>query len=262
MSVKQRTLKSEFSLNGKGLHTGIQVTATFKPAEENFGYRIRRMDLEGSPEIPALAEYVKLMDRASCLEKDGVCVFTMEHAMAALYGCGIDNCLIELSGEEFPILDGSAKYYVKEIEKVGLEEQKADRRYFTVKEQMEFCSEDGQTKITLLPDTDYNINLVVAYDSPYLQMQYATYSEKVTDFAKEIDPCRTFVFLRELEMLLQHNLIKGGDLDNAIVIVDREISQEEVNRLAKLLNHDSIEVKQGILNNLDMYFDNEPARHK
>ena len=196
MSVKQRTLKSEFSLNGKGLHTGKQVTATFKPAEENFGYRIRRMDLEGSPEIPALAEYVKLMDRASCLEKDGVCVFTMEHAMAALYGCGIDNCLIELSGEEFPILDGSAKYYVEEIEKVGFEEQKADRRYFTVKEQMEFCSEDGQTKITLLPDTDYNINLVVAYDSPYLQMQYATYSEKVTDFAKEIAPCRTFVFLR------------------------------------------------------------------
>ena len=174
MSVKQRTLKSEFSLNGKGLHTGKQVTATFKPAEENFGYRIRRMDLEGSPEIPALAEYVKLMDRASCLEKDGVCVFTMEHAMAALYGSGIDNCLIELSGEEFPILDGSAKYYVEEIEKVGFEEQKADRRYFTVKEQMEFCSEDGQTKITLLPDTDYNINLVVAYDSPYLQMQYAT----------------------------------------------------------------------------------------
>ena len=183
----------------------------------------------------------------------------MEHAMAALYGSGIDNCLIELSGEEFPILDGSAKYYVEEIEKVGFEEQKADRRYFTVKEQMEFCSEDGQTKITLLPDTDY---LVVAYDSPYLQMQYATYSEQVTDFAKEIAPCRTFVFLRELEMLLQHNLIKGGDLDNAIVIVDREISQEEVNRLAKLFNHDSIEVKQGILNNLDLYFDNEPARHK
>ena len=127
---------------------------------------------------------------------------------------------------------------------------------------MEFCSEDGQTKITLLPDTDYNINLVVAYDSPYLLMQYATYSEKVTDFAKEIAPCRTFVFLRELEMLLQHNLIKGGDLDNAIVIVDRDISQEEVNRLAKLFNHDSIEVKQGILNNLNLYFDNEPARHK
>ena len=262
MSVKQRTLKSEFSLNGKGLHTGKPVSATFKPAEENFGYRIRRVDLEGSPEIPALAEYIKLMDRASCLEKDGVCVFTMEHAMAALYGSGIDNCLIELNGEEFPILDGSSKYYVEEIGKVGIEEQEAERRYFTVKEQMEYCSEDGQTKITLLPDTDYNVNLVVAYDSPYLQMQYATYSEKTTDFAKEIAPCRTFVFLRELEMLLQHNLIKGGDLDNAIVIVDREISQEEVNRLAKLFNYDSIEVKQGVLNNLTLYFDNEPARHK
>ena len=262
MSVKQRTLKSEFSLNGKGLHTGKHVTATFKPAEENFGYRIRRMDLEGTPEIPALAEYVKLMDRASCLEKDGVCVFTMEHAMAALYGCGIDNCLIELSGEEFPILDGSAKYYVEEIEKVGLEEQNAERRYFTVKEQMEFCSEDGLTKITLLPDSEYNVNLVVAYDSPYLQMQYATYSDKTTDFAKEIAPCRTFVFLREVEMLLQHNLIKGGDLENAIVIVDREILQKEADRLAKLFNYDSIEIKQGILNNLTLYFDNEPARHK
>ena len=262
MSVKQRTLKSEFSLSGKGLHTGKTVTATFKPAEENFGYKIHRVDLEGTPEIPALAEYIKLMDRASCLEKDGVCVFTMEHAMAALYGCGIDNCLIELNGEEFPILDGSAKYFVEAIENVGIEEQAAERKYFVVKEQMEYCSEDGQTKLTLLPDTDYNVNLVVAYDSPYLQMQYASYSSKTTDFAKEIAPCRTFVFLRELEMLLQHNLIKGGDLDNAIVIVDREISQVEVDRLAKLFNYDSIEVKQGVLNNLTLYFDNEPARHK
>ncbi|MBC5619768.1 bifunctional UDP-3-O-[3-hydroxymyristoyl] N-acetylglucosamine deacetylase/3-hydroxyacyl-ACP dehydratase [Butyricimonas hominis] len=262
MSVKQRTLKSEFSLSGKGLHTGKMVTATFKPAEENFGYKIHRVDLEGAPEIPALAEYIKLMDRASCLEKDGICVFTMEHAMAALYGCGIDNCLIELNGEEFPILDGSSKYFVEAIEKTGIEEQSAERRYFVVKEQMEYCSEDGQTKLTLLPDTDYNVNLVVAYDSPYLQMQYAAYSDKTTDFAKEIAPCRTFVFLRELEMLLKHNLIKGGDLDNAIVIVDREISQSEVDHLAKLFNHDSIEVKQGVLNNLTLYFDNEPARHK
>lgn len=262
MSVKQRTLKNEFSLSGKGLHTGKMVTATFKPAEENFGYKIHRVDLEGSPEIPALAEYVKLMDRASCLEKDGVCIYTMEHAMAALYGCGIDNCLIELKGEEFPILDGSSKFYVENIENVGVEEQNAERRYFEVKEQMEYSSEDGQTRITLLPDTDYNINLVVAYDSPYLQMQYATYSEKTTDFAKEIAPCRTFVFLRELEMLLKHDLIKGGDLDNAIVIVDREISQVEVDRLAKSFNYDSIAVKQGVLNNLTLYCDNEPARHK
>ncbi|WP_294143137.1 bifunctional UDP-3-O-[3-hydroxymyristoyl] N-acetylglucosamine deacetylase/3-hydroxyacyl-ACP dehydratase [uncultured Sanguibacteroides sp.] len=262
MTVKQKTLKGEFSLSGKGLHTGKHVTVTFKPAMENFGYKIHRIDLDGTPEIPALAEYVKFVDRASCLEKDGVHIYTMEHAIAALYGSGIDNCLIELNGEEFPILDGSSKLYTDEIAKIGLEEQAADRKYFVVKEQMEYVSEDGLTKLTLLPDKDYNVNLVVAYDSPYLKMQYATYSENNVDFAKDFAPCRTFVFLREIEMLLQHNLIKGGDLDNAIVIVDRKISQEEVDRLAKLFNYDSIEVKEGILNNLTLYFDNEPARHK
>lgn len=262
MTVKQKTLKGEFSLSGKGLHTGKHVTVTFKPAMENFGYKIHRIDLDGTPEIPALAEYVKFVDRASCLEKDGVHIYTMEHAIAALYGSGIDNCLIELNGEEFPILDGSSKLYTDEIAKIGLEEQAADRKYFVVKEQMEYVSEDGLTKLTLLPDKDYNVNLVVAYDSPYLKMQYATYLENNVDFAKDFAPCRTFVFLREIEMLLQHNLIKGGDLDNAIVIVDRKISQEEVDRLAKLFNYDSIEVKEGILNNLTLYFDNEPARHK
>lgn len=262
MTVKQKTLKGEFSLSGKGLHTGKHVTVTFKPAMENFGYKIHRIDLDGTPEIPALAEYVKFVDRASCLEKDGVHIYTMEHAIAALYGSGIDNCLIELNGEEFPILDGSSKLYTDEIAKIGLEEQAADRKYFVVKEQMEYVSEDGLTKLTLLPDKDYNVNLVVAYDSPYLKMQYATYSENNVDFAKDFAPCRTFVFLREIEMLLQHNLIKGGDLDNAIVIVDRKISQEEVDRLAKLFDYDSIEVKEGILNNLTLYFDNEPARHK
>lgn len=262
MTVKQKTLKGEFSLSGKGLHTGKHVTVTFKHAKEDFGYKIHRIDLDGTPEIPALAEYVKFVDRASCLEKDGVYIYTMEHAMAALYGSGIDNCLIELDGEEFPILDGSSKMYTDEIAKIGLEEQAAERKYFVVKEQMEYVSEDGLTKLTLLPDKDYNVNLVVAYDSPYLKMQYATYSENNVDFAKDFAPCRTFVFLREIEMLLQHNLIKGGDLDNAIVIVDRKISQEEVDRLAKLFNYDSIEVKEGILNNLTLYFDNEPARHK
>ena len=229
--LKQKTLKDSFSLSGKGLHTGLDLTVTFNPAPDNHGYKIQRIDLEGQPTIDAVADNVTETTRGTVLSKNGVKVSTVEHGMAALYALGIDNCLIQVNGPEFPILDGSAKYYVEEIEKVGFEEQKANRRYFTVKEQMEFCSEDGQTKITLLPDTDYNVNLVVAYDSPYLQMQYATYSEKGTDFAKEIAPCRTFVFLRELEMLLQHNLIKGGDLDNAIVIVDREISQEEVNRL-------------------------------
>ena len=262
MTVKQKTLKQEFSLSGKGLHTGKMVKATFKPAGENTGYIIRRMDLEGKPEVPAVADYVKFVDRASCIEKDGVCVYTLEHAMAALYGCGVDNCVIELDGEELPILDGSARPFVEAIGTAGLEEQTADRRYFTVKEPMEFASEDGATKLTLLPDTEYNVNVVVAYDSPYLQMQYAAYSERTTDFAKEIAPCRTFVFLREVEPLLQAGLIKGGDLDNAIVIVDREIAQEEADRLAKLFGYEHVAVRQGVLNNLSLYFDNEAARHK
>lgn len=262
MSVNQNTLKGEFFLKGKGLHTGKEVCATFKPAEENTGYQIVRTDLETRPVIPALAKYVQFAERSSCLEKEGVKVFTMEHAIAALYGCGIDNCLIELDGEEFPILDGSSRYYVEAIEKIGITEQLAERLYFSVKEKMEFYCEDSHTRLTLLPDEDYNINTVVAYDSPYLSMQYASYSEKTTDFAKEIAPSRTFVFLREVEMLLANNLIKGGDLNNAIVIVDREIDQPEVDRLAKLFGYENIQVNQGILNNVELYFANEAARHK
>lgn len=262
MSVKQNTLKGEFSLKGKGLHTGKEVCATFKPAEENTGYRIVRIDLEGKPEIPALAKYVEFADRASCLQKDGVQIFTLEHAMAALYGCGIDNCLIELSGEEFPILDGSSRYYVEEITKVGIQEQEAERHFFTVRKKMEFCCEATNTRITLLPDDEYSINTLVAYDSPYLAMQYASYSASATDFAREIAPCRTFVFLREVEALLANNLIKGGDLSNAIVIVDRKMDQTEIDRLAKLFGYENIQIKEGVLNNLELHFDNEPARHK
>lgn len=262
MSVKQNTLKGEFSLQGKGLHTGKEVCVTFKPAEVNSGYRIVRTDLAEKPVIPAVAAYVQFADRASCLEKDGVKIYTMEHAMAALYGCGVDNCLIEVDGEEFPILDGSAAPYVEAISKVGLVEQEAERKYYKVEEKMEFVCEDTQTRITLLPDDDYNINLMVAYDSPYLSMQYASYSMQHTDFATEIAPCRTFVFLREVEMLFANNLIKGGDLENAIVIVDREISEEEIKRLTTLFNYEGIEVNEGILNNLKLHFDNEPARHK
>jgi UDP-3-O-[3-hydroxymyristoyl] N-acetylglucosamine deacetylase/3-hydroxyacyl-[acyl-carrier-protein] dehydratase len=260
--MRQRTLKEGFSLHGKGLHNGQEVTATFCPAAENTGYRIVRTDLEHRPEIPALATHVTHVERASCLEKDGIRVYTMEHALAALYGAGIDNCTIELNGEEFPILDGSAKYFIENIEKAGVEEQSAPRRYFEVTERLEYASEDGLSRLTLLPDNTYNVNLVVEYDSPYLSMQYATYSEAETDFAREIAPCRTFVFLREIEPLLNQNLIKGGDLDNAIVIVDREITQEEMDRLARTLQHESMEVKQGVLNHITLHFANEPARHK
>ncbi len=262
MSVKQTTLKGEFSVKGKGLHTGKEVEAVFKPADENTGYRIVRTDLEGAPEIPALAKYVEFADRASCLQKEDVKIFTLEHAMAALYGCGIDNCLIELSGEEFPILDGSARFYVEGIEKVGIEEQQAERHFFTVKKKIEFYNEETNTRITLLPDEDYSIHTVVAYDSPYLSLQYASYSASETNFSKEIAPCRTFVFLDEVEALLAHNLIKGGDLSNAIVIVDRKMDQEGIDRLAKLFGYENVQVKEGVLNNLELYFKNEPARHK
>lgn len=262
MSVKQNTLKAEFSLKGKGLHTGKEVCVTFKPAPSNSGYQIVRTDIEGQPVIPALAKYVEFVDRASCLEKEGIRIYTLEHAMAALYGCGVDNCLMELNGEEFPILDGSSRLYAEAIEKVGKEEQVEDRRYFTVREKMEFYCETTHTRITLLPDEEYSINTIVAYDSPYLSMQYATYSAETTDFATEIAPCRTFVFLREVEALLANNLIKGGDLSNAIVIVDKEVDQAEAKRLADLFGYGDIEIKEGILNNLKLYFDNEPARHK
>ncbi len=262
MAVKQNTLKGEFSLKGKGLHTGKEVCATFKPGEENTGYVIVRTDLEGAPEIPALAKYVEMADRASCLDKEGMRVYTLEHAMSALYGCGVDNCRIELDGEEFPILDGSARLYAEAIARVGLEEQTADRRYFEVKKRMEFCSEDGQTRLTVLPDDEYTVNTVVSYDSPYLKMQYATFAEGTTDYAAEVAPCRTFVFLREVEGLLANGLIKGGDLGNAIVIVDRKMEQAEADKLAELFGYGHIEVREGILNNLELHFDNEPARHK
>lgn len=262
MSVKQNTLKGEFSLKGKGLHTGKEVCVTFKPAKENTGYIIIRTDLDEKPEIPALAKYVEFADRASCLHKDGVKVFTLEHAMAALYGCGIDNCRMELEGEEFPILDGSSRYYVEQIEKVGIAEQQAERHFFTVKKKMEFYCEDTKTRITVLPDEDYNITTLVAYDSPYLAMQYASCSFATTDFVQEIAPCRTFVFLREVETLLANNLIKGGDLSNAIVIVDRKMDQEEIDRLSKLFGYENVQIKEGVLNNLELHFENEPARHK
>lgn len=262
MSVKQNTLKGEFSLKGKGLHTGKEVCATFKPAPVNTGYKVIRTDIEEKPEIPAVAKYLEFVDRASCLSKDGYKVYTLEHAMAALYGCGIDNCVIELEGEEFPILDGSSRCYVEEIAKVGMEEQEEERRYFTVKKKMEFYCEATDTRITLLPDEDYSIDTLVSYPSPYLAMQYATFSASSTDFAKEIAPCRTFVFLHEVETLLANDLIKGGDLSNAIVIVDRKMNQEETDRLAQLFGYENIQIKEGILNNLELYFANEPARHK
>ncbi len=262
MSVKQVTLNSEFQFKGKGLHTGKENCVTFKPAEENTGYVIVRTDVEGRPEIPVSTKYVKEADRSSCLEKDGLRIFTSEHALAALYGCKIDNCIMEIDGEEFPILDGSAKPYVEMIEKVGLKEQSKDRRYFKVKEKIEYICEETGTKITILPDEELNINAYISYDSPYLSMEYASFNESKDDFKTEIAPCRTFVFLREIEPLYEAGLIKGGDLTNALVIVDREISKDEVDRIEKQFGYEGIEPTQGIMSHGPLYFNNEPARHK
>jgi len=261
MSVKQKTIKESFTLSGVGLHTGVDSVVTFKPAEANHGYKIKRVDLDGEPVIAAVADFVKFVDRASCLENNNVQIYTLEHALSALYGCGIDNCLIELNSCELPILDGSARLYVDNINKVGVEEQNAEREYFVVKEKISYKDEESGTELLLIPDDEFSVNVLISYDSPYLSNQYAVY-DKSLDFSEQIAPCRTFVFLRELEFLYANNLIKGGDLENAIVIVDREVNQDELDRLAELFNHKKIEVKQGVLNNLDLSFDNEPARHK
>ncbi len=260
MSVKQRTLKESFTLSGVGLHTGKNAVVTFKPAPENHGYKIKRVDIEGEPVIDAIADYVKFVDRSNCLEYKGIHIFTAEHALSALYGLGIDNCLIELNEDEFPILDGSARFYVEKISEVGIQEQEKDREYFEVKEKITYKDESG-AELIIIPENDFNVNVLISYDSPYLSNQFASINS-CTDFSNEIAKCRTFVFLREIEYLYNNNLIKGGDLKNAIVIVDREVEQSELDRLANLFGHEKVSVKKGVLNNLDLFFDNEPARHK
>ncbi len=262
MSVKQKTIKTEFSLKGKGLHTGKPVCVTFKAAEPDTGYVFVRKDMENNPVVPALALFVRFVDRSSCLEKDGVRIYTMEHALAALYGCGIDNCIIELDAEEMPILDGSARIYVEEILKSGIVEQDKDRNFFVVKEKIEVKNGESETSICILPDDGYDIDVIVDYGSPYLSMQYASYREGQTDFVKEVCNARTFVFLREVEPLLDSGLIKGGDLENAIVIVDEEISEEKIRELKMKFDYKDLEVHTGILNNNELLFSNEPARHK
>ena len=224
--IKQKTLKSSFTLTGKGLHTGLDITVSFLPADENHGYKIQRTDLEGQPIIDAVADNVIDTQRGTVVGKKDVQISTIEHAMAALYGAGIDNCLIQVNAPEFPILDGSAKYYIEGIEKVGIEEQNAEREYFLIKEKIEIKDEESGASILVLPDDHFSINVLIAFNSPVLSNQYACL-ERIEDFATEIASCRTFVFVREIEPLVKNNLIKGGDLNNAIVIYDQKTSQEE-----------------------------------
>jgi len=262
MVVKQKTLASSFKIEGKGLHTGVLVTMNFLPAPVNHGFKFKRVDLENQPIIDADVDLVIDTSRGTLLQKDGARIGTIEHALAALVGMDLDNVLIEVNNEEAPIIDGSSKYFVEGIEKAGIVEQDAEREYFEITEKIEMFDSKSGSHIVALPDDDYRLNVMISFPSAVLNNQYATL-DSLKDFQKEIAPCRTFVFVREIEFLLNHNLIKGGDLNNAIVIIDQEISQEGLDRLADLTNHPRVEVKpQGILNNLELHFDNECARHK
>jgi UDP-3-O-[3-hydroxymyristoyl] N-acetylglucosamine deacetylase/3-hydroxyacyl-[acyl-carrier-protein] dehydratase len=261
MADKQRTLAKEFTLTGKGLHTGLEVSIKFVPASENHGYQFKRVDLEGQPVIAASAEYVGDTSRGTVLEKGECKVQTVEHALSALYGLGVDNCLIEMNSPEPPILDGSAKFYVEGIEEVGIVEQDAIREYYVPKEKITYRDEARGSEITILPDNEYSVDAMISFDSKVLRNQYARLGS-LKDYKEEISMCRTFVFVRELEFLLNHNLVKGGDLDNAIVIMDQMMEQKELDRIADLFDHQHVEVKEGILSNLELYFDNECARHK
>ena len=232
--MKQQTLNGEFTVKGKGLHTGLEIEATFLPAPENHGYKFQRIDLPEEPVIDALAENVTETERGTVISRGDVRISTIEHALAALYAAGVDNCLIKLNAPELPILDGSAEPFAAEIDRVGLAEQTADKNFYVVKHKIEVRDERTGAHLTVLPDSDFSVDVMVSYDSPVLTNQYARL-ENVAEFRKEIAASRTFVFVREVEMLLKANLIKGGDLDNAIVIYDKKIPQEQLNHIADLI---------------------------
>ena len=259
---KQKTLASEFSLEGKGLHTGLNIHITFRPAPENHGYKIKRIDMKGQPVIDALAENVMNTQRGTVLSKNEVQVSTIEHAMAALYAWEIDNCLIEVDAPEFPILDGSARFYSEAIQQTGVVEQQASKDYYIVRRKIEIKDEKTGSSLVVLPDDKFSMNVLISFDSPVLSNQFATMTD-MSEFPSELAASRTFVFVHEIKMLLQNNLIKGGDLDNAIVIYDRKMPQAELNRLADELGLPHKDVKElGYINNKPLVYINEPARHK
>ena len=259
---KQKTLAASFSLKGKGLHTGLDIEITFNPAPENHGYKIKRTDLEGQPVLDALAENVTATQRGTVLSKGGVQVSTIEHAMAALYAFEIDNWLIEVNAPEFPILDGSARYFAEAIQKVGSVEQNAPRDYYIVKHKIEVKDEESGASLIILPDEKFSVNVLISFDSPVLSNQFATMND-LSEFPSELAASRTFVFVREVEMLLNNNLIKGGDLDNAIVIYDQKLPQESLDKLADMMDVPHLSLNElGYINHKPLVFDNEPARHK
>ena len=262
MSKKQKTIQKEVSLSGVGIHTGNTVMMTIKPAPVNHGFAFSRVDLEGSPIIAAKAEYVINTQRGTNLEKNGVQIQTSEHVLAAAVGLDIDNLLIELDSSEPPIMDGSSKYFVEALEKAGIEEQDADIEEYVVKEIISFKDEATGSEIILMPSDEYQVTTMVDFGTKILGTQNATL-DKMSDFKEEIADARTFSFLHEIEMLLENDLIKGGDLNNAIVYVDKELSANTMEKLKKAFNKDDITIKpNGILDNLTLHWANEAARHK
>ena len=265
MSEKQRTLKGVIKLTGIGLHTGVVANLEIHPAPANHGYKFQRIDLEGQPIIKADVDCVVSTERGTTLEQNNARVHTTEHVLAAIYGCQVDNALITIDGPEIPIMDGSALKFVEAIEAIGYEEQDAERVYFELTENIPWEDEENGIEFLAIPDVNYRLTVMVDYQSPALGTQHASMYH-IGEFNKEIAKCRTFVFLRELEYLAKNNLIKGGDLDNAIVMVERQtISQDELTKLAKLLGKEDLKVNIdgiGVLNSTKLQYENEPARHK
>lgn len=260
--MQQLTLNAPFAVCGKGLHSGLTITATFNPAPDNTGYRICRIDIEDRPVIQAVAENVVDTQRGTVLGKGDVRVSTVEHALAALYAAGIDNCLIEVDGPELPILDGSAMVYVNAIDSVGLKEQDADKDFYIIKEKTQFKDEETGSTLTMYPEDGFSVECMVEYNSPVLPNQFAVLDD-LAEFKQEVASARTFVFVREIEQLLKYNLIKGGDLDNAIVIYDQEIPQEKIDEICDIMHVPHMHLsKLGYINPKPLAWDNEPARHK
>jgi UDP-3-O-[3-hydroxymyristoyl] N-acetylglucosamine deacetylase/3-hydroxyacyl-[acyl-carrier-protein] dehydratase len=259
---KQHTLCESISISGTGLHTGILVDMTLQPANPGFGIQFQRVDLPNQPVIKADCDFVTDTSRGTTLQVGDAKVSTVEHILAALVGKGVDNLLIELNGPEIPIMDGSSAPFIEAIEKVGVLEQDAAKAWYSIDENIFHYDEDKRVEMVALPSLDYQITTLIDFNSPVLGTQHAAL-KTIKDFKSEISPCRTFCFLHELETLLEHDLIKGGDINNAIVVVDKPVTKEEMNRLAKVFKRDKIEVKsEGYLNNLELRFPNEPARHK
>ena len=261
--MKQKTLKGSFSLFGKGLHTGLNLTVTFNPAPENYGYKIQRIDIDGEPIVDAIAENVVDTQRGTVLGKgDNIRISTVEHGLAALYALGIDNCLIQVNGPEFPILDGSAIQYVDKIKEVGIEEQNAPKDWYIIRKKIEVKDENSGSCITILPDDEFSLTTMCSFESKFINSQFATL-DNINLFASEIAAARTFVFVRDIQPLLEANLIKGGDMDNAIVIYERQISQEQLDQLADMLHVEHRDATDmGYIQHKPLVWENECTRHK